>query len=181
MKIWKFIVGILLFIAPIGFYSTANTQILFAPIGTAYFGTDNSFAIHSFNWYSENGQTGYWVGVDNEAELWSSFFMMDFEFFMPVGLGLPGIMTIICLYAVALYILMSIIDNEVLNLIADILMIGCTVMSIVAFYDFLNNWAGVFTATNIPIFGIISGVVGLLGFALSIKEMMNPKKRSKRR
>lgn len=181
MKIWKFVIGILLFIAPIGLYATSATTILYAPLGTLY--TDSggtSFAVHTFSWYSENGRDGYFFNADTPAEMWSAFYFMEFVLFVPVGLSIAGILTIITLYAVAFYILCSIIDNEVLNLLADIIMIGCAVMSFIAFFNFLNNWSGVFD-TNVPIFGIIAAVVGLLGFAFSIREMMQPVKKSRKK
>ena len=182
MKVWKFIIGILLFIAPIGLYSTGSSVLLHAPIGTAFFGTDTSFAIHSFNWYTNNGRTGYWLGQDSPAEFWSSIYMIEFGLaVIPVGISLPGIMTIICLYAVALYVIFSIIDNEVLNLIADLMMIGCSIISIIAFFNYLNVVSWAFTETSVPIFGIIAGVAGILGFGLSIKEMTQPKKGSRKR
>ncbi|MBY9001619.1 MAG: hypothetical protein KGD64_11925 [Candidatus Heimdallarchaeota archaeon] len=108
--------------------------------------------------------------------------MMDFNILaQPESLSLPGLMTIICLYAVALYILFSILDNEVLNLIADLIMIGCAIISIIAFFNYLDDISWAFTSTSVPIFGIMAGVIGLLGFGLSIRDMTQPKKRSRRK
>ncbi|MCK5304235.1 MAG: hypothetical protein KAJ72_03230 [Candidatus Heimdallarchaeota archaeon] len=182
MKVWKIIVGILLFIVPIGIHATSNTVLLHAPLGTLYSdSSDTSFAIHTFNWYSDNGRISYFFNLDiTPAGIWASFFFMDFVAFVPVGISTAGILTTITLYAIALYILFSIIDNDALNLIADMVMIACAVMSFIAFFEFMND-TGIIWDTDIPIFGIVAGIAGLLGFALSIKGMNQPKKRSRRK
>lgn len=182
MKVWKIIVGILLFIVPIGIHATSSTVLLHAPLGTLYSdSSDTSFAIHSFNWYTDDGRMSYFYSLDaTSATVWASFFFMDFEFFIPVRMSIAGLLTTITLYAIAVYILLSIIDNDAINLIADLIMIACAVMTFFAFFEFMND-TGVLFDTDIPIFGIVAGIVGLLGFALSVMQINNPKKRSKRR
>ncbi len=171
MKIWKFVVGIILFIAPIGLYATSSTVLMHAPLGTLLSDSSGTtFAVHTFSWYSDSGRIGYFTSPPNAAGNWASIYFMEIVAFIPVAMSAAGILTTIILYAIAVYIVCSIIDNEILNLIADLLMIGCTVMSMIAFFDFLNVWS-IFFNTSVPIFGIIAGIAGLLGFALSIKEM----------
>lgn len=183
MKIWKFIVGILLFIVPVGIHATSSTFLMHAPLGTLYSGSSGTyFAVHSFNWYSDDGRNSYWFNLDiTPAEFWAATFYIAFDFLVfPVGMSTAGLLTTITLYAIALYLLLSIIDNDALNLIADLIMIACSVMTFFAFFQFMNDTGTLFD-TDIPVFGIVAGIVGLLGFALSVRDISKPKKRSRRK
>ena len=169
MKLVKVFIGILLFIVPIGLHLTTNGFFMMAPIGAlAVDSGDTSFAIHSFKWYSDEGRIEYLADLENAAELWATLWMMKFEF-LDTDISTTGIFTVIILFAIALYIFLSFFKEKSISLIADLLMIASTVMALIAFLIVTDDFGALFD-TNIPIFPIISGVLGLIGLVYSLKQ-----------
>jgi hypothetical protein len=169
MKLVKIILGILLFVVPIGLHLTSTGFFMMAPIGAlATDSGDTSFAVHTFKWYSDEGRVEYILDWDNAAEIWASLWMMQIEF-LDTDLSITGIFTVIILFAIALYVLLSFFKDKSLSLVADIIMIACAVMALIAFLIVTDDFGAVFD-TNIPIFTIVAGILGLLGLFKSWKQ-----------
>lgn len=175
MKFVKFFVGLLLFIAPITFHVfddgswSANT-----PLGTLAHSevfVDTNFAVHSFQWYTEEGRIEYGILAFLDLKtsaMTASIFMFEFTL-IDSSFRLRGIFTLITLWGVALYLLLAIIDNEMLNLISDIFLIGLAAINL---YSFLNYHNALFSPTvGIPFFTILAGVLGITGLVFSAMKL----------
>ena len=171
MKFVKFFVGLLLFIAPITFhvFDDGNWSAN-APLGTLAhneFLADTNFAVHSFQWYTEDGRIEYGLEAAltvKVSALTAAHFMYDATLFDST-FKLRGIFTLITLWGVALYLLLAIIDNKKLNIVADIFLIGLASINL---YSFLNYHNGsINPKIGIPFFTIVAGVLGIVGLVMS--------------
>ena len=169
MKLIKVILGILLFAIPIGLHLTTNGFFMMAPIGAlATDSGDTSFAIHTFKWYSDEGRVEYILDWDNAAEIWASLWMMQIEI-LDTDMSTTGVFTTIILFAIALYVFLSFFKDRSISLVADIIMIACAIMALIAFLIVTDDFGALFD-TNIPIFTIVAGVLGLVGLFKSLKQ-----------
>ena len=168
MKIYKIIVGILLFGAPITFHVASPYFMVNLPLGTVSTpGGNANFAVHSFQFYTEEGRSDYYSAISNNAEYDAHFFFDD-----GLKLSLEGLMTIIILWGLAFYIVLAIIDNKILNLISDLVMIGFAVLSLLVFLNFSDKILLLITPSfGIPIFTILSGLLGLGGLIQSSMKL----------
>ena len=177
MKYIKFFVGLLLFVSPITFHvMTDQSWTMNAPIGTLHYSTTfftTEFAVHSFQWYTGEGRDAYVLDVFAElktAGMTVSSFMFD-PSVSPRALDLRGIFTIITLWAIVVYLIFAIIDQKILNLIADILLLGLMGLSLFTYFDYQSILFS--PEYGIPIFAIISGLLGLVGLIFSSLRIMN--------
>ncbi|MHA1200091.1 MAG: hypothetical protein ACTSQF_12240 [Candidatus Heimdallarchaeaceae archaeon] len=171
MKFIKFFLGILLFIAPITLHITPDDNMsMMTPLGYVYH-FDNIgetyYELHDFRWYSGEGRYDYFIQATDPLEFGMnrcSQYMLILDF--PVAnLTLEGILTILTLWGIAAYLIMTIIDIKILNIISDIFMIG---LAIVALFAFLNySQVFVLYKVGIPIFTIAAGLLGVTGLVLS--------------
>ncbi len=169
MKLIKIILGILLFVVPIGFHLTSTGFFMMAPIGAlATDSGDTSFAVHTFKWYSDGGRVEYILDWENAAEIWASLWMMQIEF-LDTDMSTTGVFTVIILFAIALYVFLSFFNDKTISLVADIIMIACAIMALIAFLIVTDDF-GVIFDTNIPIFAIAGGILGLIGLFYSLKQ-----------
>ncbi len=176
MKITKIILGILLFVIPIGIHVSGNYTYMMAPIGRLSLGNNPSFGFHSLNWYTDAGRLNYVQTASTVSEILTSLWMFDFFMGFPTGMSTSGILTTIILYALVLYIVLSFFKNKETSIIADILMIGLAAMAFSAFAILNVDFSSFFT-TNVPLFGILAAILGILGLIFSIKS--KPKRRRK--
>jgi len=168
MKIYKIIIGILLFGAPITFHVASPYYIVNMPLGTISTpGGTAYFAIHNFQFYTEQGRTDYYSEISNNAEYDAHFFFDD-----GIKLSLEGLMTIIILWGLAFYIISSLIDNKILNIVSDLVMIGFAILSLLVFLNFSEKILALITPTfGIPMFTILAGLLGLGGLIHSSMQL----------
>ncbi|MHA1347187.1 MAG: hypothetical protein ACTSVO_07935 [Candidatus Heimdallarchaeaceae archaeon] len=177
MKIWKLIVGILLFITPISIHNAdialESTSYMMTPIGGIMIrGDTTTIAFHSFSWYTEDGRVDYVFDKAFDFVLdagdGNSQWMIGVEG-MDVILTAEALLTIITLYALALYLILSFFNNKTLSFIADVLLLGCAVMALVAYVLFIDNsWASF--DLNIPISPIIMFIAAIFGLVQTAKS-----------
>jgi len=170
MKYVKFIIGILLFIAPITLHITPSDRFLMmTPLGYMTDFTvsgDVQFAVHSFGWYTENGRENYWSDLDNEVEVLAFEYMSKLEGFSLV-VTIEGLLTILTLWGLVLYLILTIIDIGIINIVSDILMIGLAIMTLFAFLQYHDS-LGSLVDFGIPIFTIVAGLIGIGGLVYTI-------------
>ena len=163
MKIYKFIIAILLFAVPITFHVSSGDYMMHTPLGTLSVNSgDVSFSVHSFQLYTNEASFEFVLGADSIADV-DAFNYYREALGFGTKLAIEGLMTIIILFGLALYIIFSIIDVKGLNIISDLIMIGFAIMSLIAFLQ----WNGsIWTSTadfGLPIFTIIAGLLGIGG------------------
>jgi hypothetical protein len=182
MKTVKIILGVALLAVPFSIHTGdsfwGSVIFMMSPIG-AYaslsnmFGDEFHFAPHSFKWYSRDGLIEYNSFYDNIAEIGAGNWFTEF---LPFGRSAAGLLTIIILYAVALYVILSFFDRKEISIFADLLMFTCSILSLVAMILYLDTtWASF--DFNFPIFPILAAILSIVGLIYSIKSKKRRKKR----
>ncbi|MFW9851722.1 MAG: hypothetical protein ACFFDS_02145 [Candidatus Thorarchaeota archaeon] len=178
MKIYKVIIGILLFAVPISLHRDGNYTFMSAPIGVLTIENgDIAFCLHNGLWYTEDGRLEFFLNSERMIERETGFYMFDNEsYYYGYGLylSLQGIMTTIILYGLALYVILAIIDHKYINLLSNLLMLGFFTISLVAFCSFRKEWY-MFFDYGIPVFSIISGILAIVGLVFSGLELSKKK------
>lgn len=132
---------------------------------------DFTFCFHNGLWYTDDGRWDFLLAIDTDADVSAALYMFEFDaWFFPVGMTIEAIMTTIILYALGVYLVLSLIDNRYLNLLSDLLMLVFFVLSLIAFFSFHNAWAGSFDY-NVPVFSIVSGLLAIIGLVFSGIEL----------
>ncbi|MHA1200092.1 MAG: hypothetical protein ACTSQF_12245 [Candidatus Heimdallarchaeaceae archaeon] len=163
MKIYKFVIGILLFAVPITFHVASGDYLINAPLGTLYSNTGGvSFTVHTFQLYTNEASMDFAVAADSLADIHAFNYFRATEGFGTI-LAVEGLLTIMILFGLALYIVSSIIDIKVLNIISDLLMVGFAIMSLICFLNWSGSPWGASADFGIPIFTIIAGLLGVGG------------------
>ena len=183
MKIIKIILGVALLAVPfslhLGDSIWGRVIFMMAPIGayahlSTIFEDTFHFAHHSFKWYTEDGLIDYNLFFDNVAELGAAHWFTEY---FPFGISAAGILTIIVLYALIVYVILSFFDRKEISIIADIIMISCAILSLVAMILYLDStWASF--DFNFPIFPILALALGVGGL---VKSLKTKKRRRKKR
>lgn len=177
MKIWKLIIGILLVVAPFSIHSgellLEDTTYMMTPIGGIMIhGGSTSIAFHSFSWYTEDGRIEYVfdkafdfvIDAGDGNTHW--FIELDG---LDVVLTIEGLLTILTLFALALYLILSFFNNKTLSFIGDVLLLGCAVMALVAYILFIDNtWISF--DLSIPISPIIMFIAAIFGLVQTAKS-----------
>ena len=163
MKIYKFIIGILLFAVPITFHGAPGEYVIHAPIGTLLADSGGvTFSVHTFALYTNEASLEYAISADSAADLAAFGYYREAEGF-GTKLAVEGLLTIIILFGLALYIISSIVDVKALNILSDLLMIGFAIMSLICFLNWNSSiWVSSYNY-GIPIFTIIAGLLGIGG------------------
>ena len=166
MKIYKIIVGILLFGAPITFHVAAPYYQVNMPIGTISTpGGNTYFALHNFQLYTQSGRMELVTDIENSAD-----YDLLALYSYGMDLSVEGLMTIIILWGLAFYIILSAVDNKILNLISDFIMIGFAVMSLIIFLNFSKELI-ITPEFGLPIFTIVAGLLAIGGLIHSVLEL----------
>lgn len=171
MKIYKFVIGILLFAVPITLHVGSGDFIIQAPLGTlSGYTSGTSFSVHSFALYTNENSLQFAINADSIADIDAFNYFREAEGF-GTKLAIEGLFTIIILFGIALYIIASIIDVGVVNIISDLMMVGFAILSLICFLNWNEAiWTSAFDF-GIPIFTIISGLLGIGGVIQSGLEL----------
>jgi hypothetical protein len=182
MKILKIILGAALLAIPfsihVGDSSWGRVVFMMAPIGayatlSIITGDYFYFTPHSFKWYSRDGLIEYNSFYNDAGEMGAGFWFTDF---IPFGRSAAGLLTIIVLWALVLYVILSFFDKKEISILADFTMIACSIMSLVAMILYLDSsWASF--DFNFPIFPILAAILGIVGLVKSIKSKRKRKRR----
>ncbi len=177
MKIWKLIIGILLIVTPFSIHSgellLVDTTYMMTPIGgIMVHGDSTTIAFHNFNWYSEDGRIEYVFDKAFDFVIdagdGNSQWMIGLDG-LDVVLTAEGLLTVITLFALALYLILSFFNNKIISFIADILLLGCAVMTLIAFILFIDN-SWVSFDLSIPISPIIMFIASIFGLVQTVKS-----------
>ena len=184
MKFIKIFLGIALLAIPfsihVGDSFWGRVVFMMAPIGAYTFltnmlGTEFYFAHHSFKWYTKEGLLDYNSFYGNIAEIGAGNWFTEF---MPFDRSAAGLLTIIVLYAIILYVILSFFDKKEISIIADFIMIACSILSLVAMILYLDTtWASF--DFNFPIFPILAALLGVIGLVKSVKSKKKRKRRNR--
>ncbi|MHA1303342.1 MAG: hypothetical protein ACTSQE_08425 [Candidatus Heimdallarchaeaceae archaeon] len=177
MKFIKVIFALILFVTPIGLHivDATDTTYMMTPLG-AVSKTDNEleFAFYSFKWYSEDGRWDYLQdGITDDTKTFAILYISDIEISIlniDNNLSTEGLLTIILPYLLILYLILILIPGGVGSLIADIFLIGGSVMGFVSYFSFINRYGDWYDA-NIPVFAIVSLIFAIIGLFISIRTM----------
>lgn len=205
----KVVLGILLFIMPLGL-STLNsieTSYAMTPIGVAAFDDDGMhLKPSSFKWFSATGRNEYIEETFSEnplniyhPEYYAIMWIMDTEtddphsfvsmwVWMGIEIGLSkatdistsGTITLVTPFLIILYLVLCIVSGGITSLIADVILLGSCILSVVAFFSFTNIFGANYDS-NIPIYAIYSLILTIVGFLISKKELEKDKKKKRRR
>lgn len=182
MKIAKIILGAALLAIPfsihVGDSFWGSVVFMMAPIGayttlSAISGDYFYFSPHSFKWYSRDGLVDYNTFYNDVGEIGAGNWFTDF---FPFGRSAAGLLTIIVLWAVVLYVILSFFNKKEISILADFIMIACSILSLVAMILHLDSGWATFDF-NFPIFPILAAILGIVGLVKSIKSKRKRKKR----
>lgn len=187
MKALNVVFILILFIIPIGIHQvdSSNTTYMMTPLGAVSV-RDNEFevAFYNFNWFSEDGRWDYaGDALSDRTKLFAILYVSDIEIsFIDIdnNLSTEGLLTLIIPYLLLAALLLLFIPGAIGAFIADILILGTTIMGFVSYLTFIDRYGSNYD-TIFPIYAIVGLIFTILSLIIAFRTIKQNKKRKKKR